>query len=282
MNNMCQDNLINQTAISYNESISQALYEITRPLYDYLGFNHFAYTKFIPGQRYMTLNVDTKLLKSYFEESLDHLLLFNGLLFEPYSKKVVVWGLNESNPLLDLMSRFGYQNGISIFYRGEDQIEAWHFAVGSDKSDYLASLAQDIKLLEEFIIYFQEKAHHLIEASDPSRLALFRNGASFDVNSFSQGVLSIGDSRQAFLKAIEHKKFGFQIGQHFITLSTREFKCLRSLSEGLSAKVIAHNEELSPRTVQSVIESIKMKFQMNTKVQLAEVYNRSIYRHMIG
>ncbi len=60
-------------------------------------------------------------------------------------------------------------------------------------------------------------------------------------------------------------------------LSPREFECLLMLAKGLSAKEMARVLEISNRTVENHLTNIKMKFSVNSNIELLSIF-LSCYR----
>jgi DNA-binding CsgD family transcriptional regulator len=269
---------INKNALAYNEAVSPALREIVAPLFEYLGFNHFGYSKLQDGNRYMIMCLDSSWTNKYFALDLDDQLLFDDLAMPKYSMKTVIWDLQPENSMLKSLREYGFHHGISIFYRRDTFIEGWHFGTKPENSLINNLYTQNLNYLEDFIVYFQEKAHNLIHGADNDRLAMYKNNRYLCLSSMDLEIKNL--DKEVFLAAVQPNKYLFPTSQGTISLSQTEFECLKGISEGMSAKVIALENQLSPRTVETVLERVKTKFEMNSKVRLIQEYKKSIYWHI--
>lgn len=271
----------NKNALAYNESISDDLRKIVSPLFDHLGFNHFAYSKFMQGERYMTMSVDASWTAQYFNHDLDKYLLFEKLIIPKHSKRVIIWDLQQDNGLLELLRNHGYCHGISLFYRHDDVMEGWHFATTAQNTQINEMYTNNFDYIERFVLYFQEKAQEIIDSTDKRRLAFYKNSRKLDFSKMMDTISVMIPEHKAFLEAVSSKRYPFLIGDKLIFLSATEFACLKGISEGQTAKLIGINRKISNRTVEVNIQNIKNKFDMSCKTQLVGEFKKSIYWKMI-
>jgi DNA-binding CsgD family transcriptional regulator len=269
---------INKKALAYNEAVSPALREIVAPLFDYLDINHFGYSRLHDGNRYMIMCLDSSWTNKYFTHDLDDQLLFEDLAMPKHTMKTVIWDLQPENSMLRSLREHGFHHGISIYYRHETFIEGWHFGTKPDNPQINNLYTQNLNYLEDFIIYFQEKAHDLISGTDKDRLAMYKNNRYLCLSAMDLAIKNL--DKEGFLAAVQPYKYLFPTSQGTVSLSQTEFECLKGIAEGMSAKVIALEKQLSPRTVETVLERVKTKFDMNSKVRLIQEYKKSIYWHM--
>ena len=57
-----------------------------------------------------------------------------------------------------------------------------------------------------------------------------------------------------------------------LTLSKQQYKCLYFLSRGMTYKEIAHEMELSPRTVECYVATIRKKTNLHSKSKLVAFF----------
>ncbi len=62
------------------------------------------------------------------------------------------------------------------------------------------------------------------------------------------------------------------ITQQKVIISKREFECLSHLSKGFTAKEIARELKLSPRTIEYHIHRIRLKTDLHRKSQLVRFF----------
>ena len=103
---------------------------------------------------------------------------------------------------------------------------------------------------------------HEITSYNTQRLVnakLFDNNCLFDVlqKEFSLSTKMPGD-----------KNYVLVSNERYIKLSNREAECMQQLMYGRPIKVIARNLSLSPRTVESYLNTVKMKLNTSSLLEL--------------
>lgn len=270
---------INLLALEYNQSVADGLKEIISPIFKHLGFTHFTYSRFKEGNRYLSLNVDLNLLRDYFKTDLDTYVLFNGVEFPKYTKKSIIWDLQPSMPLMEYMRKHGYFHGVSIYFRQDEIIEAWHFATTADNEGINSFYTNNLSYLERFIAYFQDKAYDLISPQEKN-WAIFTDGRSLSLETPEKEKMLTEASLDHFLEAIRMQRFPFELDNTRVFLTPSEFECFGALAEGLTLKAIAQRKNISPRTVESHIQNVKTKLDLHSKTSLITEYRKSIYSQM--
>ncbi|HJD61952.1 MAG TPA: helix-turn-helix transcriptional regulator [Rickettsia endosymbiont of Columbicola hoogstraali] len=119
------------------------------------------------------------------------------------------------------------------------------------------------KLLEYGIDYFDVKAKDLIDTTDKTKLAYFKQKLNFNI--LDQRELILQQSKQFSLNA------AVKTGK-YSKLSYRETECIYYLFLGNSMKEIGSILNLSPRTVEHHLNSIKQKTGLLYKSQLVREF----------
>jgi DNA-binding CsgD family transcriptional regulator len=261
---------INKRALAFNESIAPQLNNLLKPVFDQFGFTHFAHTRYFDGDRYFMACADTTLAHGFFRNGLDVHMFFQKFPLPLHSKLTVVWDLQKDNDLLGHLRQHGYYHGVTVFYRDERGIQGWNFATSAENSEINQMYVGGIDYISEAIAYIQHATKGLLESIPKDALSVYQDSLSLDIEkTFAQP--SEG------LNLIKPKKYLFDINGKPVHLTPIEFGCLKSLSEGLTLKVIAHERGLSPRSVESYIENIKGKFQTGSKVHLVKEFHKSFH-----
>ena len=162
-------------------------------------------------------------------------------------------------------------NGASLIYRYENYIDIVSFALGLSCEDSCGLLVNNRAFLKSFINHFREKASDLLEGHNKSKVATFKN--KFNTNY----------KPNSMLEKIKNSEFNFRTQQiqsfQDLRISPRELQCLELLSHGKTAKEIAQNIQISPRTVESYLANVKAKTNCNYKSELVEFFFKN--RHNI-
>lgn len=267
-----EHNHINKNMLRFNDDNLEALQAIVRPLFDQLGFNHFAYTRQMHGREYFSVCLDKDWTYHYLNYDLDQYLLFKEMILPKNSKRTIIWDLQPDNELLGMLRVFNHHHGVSIFVRHDDDIESWHFATDAQNTGVNNIYTNHLYLLEQFILYFQEKAKDIIDISDRSKTSVYNNNRYLDLTTPLE-TKEFSD----FLNSVKLDKFLFQTKKGNAYLSPGEFECVKALAMGLSAKEIASSRKLSPRTVEGYLLQAREKLQVDNKTHLISLFNESIH-----
>lgn len=260
---------INKGALDFNESIAPELNNLLKPVFDHFGFTHFAHTRYFDGDRYFMVCADPDLAHGFFRNALDVHMFFQKFPLPMHSKLTVIWDLQKDNDLLEHLRQNGYYHGVTVFYRDERGIQGWNFATSAENSEINQLYVGNIDHISDAVGYIQHAAKSLFERVPEDALSVYQDNLSLDIGKTFSPIEGPD--------LIKPKKYMFEVNGRPVQLTPVEFGCLKSLSEGLTLKVIAHERELSPRSVESYIENIKQKFQMSSKVQLVKEFHKSFH-----
>lgn len=267
---------INKGSLDYNAAINEQLRVILKPIFEHFGFTHFAHTKYFDGDRYLMVCADAAMGKEFFRSAEDVQLFFQKFNLPKYGKLKVIWDLQKDNEILEHLRNHGYYHGITLFYRGENHIEGWNFAVDQYNEDINHLYTQDSGVLEDCISYIQDATKDLFRHVPEEALAIYLDQKSFEMAAAFESADAISQKQQAFHETIKHKYIFWHKGRT-VALTPVEFECLKATAQGLTAKVIARNRGISPRSVESCLDNVKNKFRVSSKIELIEAFNHSIY-----
>lgn len=242
---ICKD-FFNSTGISY--------FNFVRVYYDgsYLSLcNNHAWSKFLIQNH-----------KKY------HLMLEGDKL--QIKSGCLVWDAIEDfkdNPLTVLArDQFNLDHWFTLIARYHSFIELYHFATSKAQTKMNIFYLNNQDILQSFALFFKDKAHKLIQASEVHRYDLLDGD-----------ILELGYKLITEDHDFEHNEF-FKvcpINRFFLTgdlkdtyLSTREAECLAYLYDGLNPKDIAKELKISHRTIEGYIEQIKHKMDCKYKNEL--------------
>lgn len=131
------------------------------------------------------------------------------------------------------------------------------FIAKRDDPAALNRFLNHIDLLQHFIDYFYDKAAHLLEEGAKQKLVYPVYEESVAVETHQEDEEKW---RREFMEALPIQSFRFQnaLGELAI-LTAKELLCAQQLIRGKTSKEIACALNLSPRTVETHVESIKRK-----------------------
>ena len=205
-----------------------------------------------------------------------------GDFFEKIVKKTTsgkisffLWRSNESDAVLKKILPKKINNGISISLRLFNYVDIFSFSSNIESHNFYLN---HLNLLKRFIIYFRLKAKDVIDDVHHNHAHLLARRIKFNVATEDQKTNIL----ENFRKQIPPRKLIIQDNMQKIRLTPRETQHLFLMLEGKSMRKIAKELGISQRTVESCLESIKLKMGYTTKSRLlADFFEQQLYQPSI-
>jgi DNA-binding CsgD family transcriptional regulator len=143
--------------------------------------------------------------------------------------------------------------------------------IATDTDDFaLNRFLNNIELLEHFINFFYDKADSILKASAKQKLIYPREPLLQSAND-----QQIAIDKAVFFNETAINRFMFvnSLGMQQ-AMSRREIECAHYLLLGATAKQVASELSLSPRTIETYIESLKTKTETSSKSQLIQFLSK--------
>lgn len=272
----------NQAALSYNLAILDKLEDLGKPLFDNLGVKAYGYAKFfLDGNGYIDLFSDMRWQHHYFEHFNCTSLIQKDLevlkeVFKTSNIGYVLWGnsdVEKTSPIVAASYEFNLWHGLRIYEKHADSVECWHFAAHIENYQIVNLYLNSLDLFKHFILYFRDKTSSFINTSKTGILAKLEEGVDHGVvmSDFSQ-------QKQDFLNNTSIDHYHLKNGDYKIALSKREAQCLNYLQQHKTIKEIARFMELSPRTVESYLNNVKMKAGCPSINALLDIFHKSFIK----
>ena len=249
---------------------------ICAPLFEHLPIRIFEYSRIYKNGKRSELCTNAAHLENAFgtnramrriftpsliAENCHYLIIEKWINSVPKSKRQKL-----EEQLVSQRELFNIGNELVIVKHYPNYTECFHFYADANSSTVLNTMFNALALLEHFVIYFVNKAHHLIQQSINMPLIQpwlktteiktspesFLNQSSIDVESF--------------LSSTKFPRFVIQ--QDTLTdiyLTEREVQCGKLFTQGYSVKEIANRLSLSTRTAETYINNIKEKLNCTRK-----------------
>lgn len=245
---------------NYNVSMLDDLNSLSQPINNY-GIKFLTFRRVYDDGRLIHFAND----KDWLLYSFDHQLWQSTSSLKRISKLNAdeqfahVWLPNAhlTDHVYDAMKRHNLWNGLTLYDKREDYVDLWAFATDQSNTEVMNLYVNELTVIKRFILYLHDKANSLFFPKDVD---------------LSIKVSSEAEVKSAFMS--ENKNFvldSFGINKFYFDaerknyLTKKEFFCLHLISKGLSFKEIARILNISPRTVESHINSIKLKTDANFK-----------------
>ena len=272
------DDQTNVSAHTYQESVTDDIVELCRPLSEHLGIEMFSYIRvFFDGRCFFITN-QLDFSRNYFQFILKEdasLLIDKSVqnLFIPQQILPIFWPAIPTSKTMHFLYNHGFWPGFSFGRKRQDSIEYWTFLGNKEYSTdmhrfYLCN--QDVLL--KFIHYFNMHAQNIIkcEEGDKYKLSFYKKRHKAE----EELVLSTyNPAINSFLKELRKNSIHLCKATPELThLTNRELDCLALLTKGETAKEIAQNLSISPRTVETYLQSIKHKTGLHCRSQLVKLF----------
>jgi DNA-binding CsgD family transcriptional regulator len=198
----------------------------------------------------------------------------------------VLWIALHEQPIFNHIFRdakqFKIDNGITFTERDENSCTFYQIGTTPENAHLINFYMNNLDVIKLFIKYFKEKASDLIKLAEANRIISYdsiKKSASLQKNI---SPLTSPKMFEYFLKQISFEKYclGQQYGNNYFT--PREAQCVYYLLKGYTAKQVALALNISSRTVEYYIDTIKLKLNTRTKsqaiIKLHELADKEIWQ----
>lgn len=239
----------------------QQVDQLVRPLQLHFGITSFIYQKNYADGREIRLSNQPVWLAHFFEAQ-----LYTGSVFETdpkhYQKMRIVWaGLpKEHNTILARAREFQIDHGITFVEPVADGCEFFFLGTRPERHDVMPRYLTHLDLIEQFLAYFRERAAPLM--AEATRNAIMLPGRPTLL------------PEQWTTPLLDRPAFQAMVNPLQAALSPREQECLALLLKGYTVKMIAQTLQLSPRTIETYLESLKLKTNAHTKGELIRKFGK--------
>ena len=249
----------------YNESIMPRLQELCEPL-KIFGISNFTYGKITKDQKFFRVCSHEKYNELFFKQNIYNQInaYMDHLKCNTFSEEKTLFFLwDHTGPLEKIRMSADMWNGISFHQIKNNYIETWAFGGSLENIGLTNFYLNNLNILKKFSTYFKSVAQDIINISDKNKTIdiLFHDKSQNPYKADPGKVLE-------FNKRLFTKRCHLSIGQNEFNLSMREIECLFYKSQGQTAKEIARECELSPRTIETYLNNIKVKSGMANINQL--------------
>ena len=240
---------------------SNDIAEICKPL-EKIGIDNFIYVRHYNDNKYSFLS-NTARWNAHFLENFYKLRYKETYLFQECVQQDMLLSTHtypnnlaftEANQIM------GLQHGFVISRQNLHFKEVIYFASKDSEPSIFNCYLYKRDLIHQFLDYFKERAHAIIQQSEKLRLDTPQAYLDYKLAMLNSSQLSSA-KEQEFLKEISYKR-----NDHKLT--ARETECFYWLVQGKSADEIGIIIGISGRTVEKYIENMKIKFNCAKITQL--------------
>jgi DNA-binding CsgD family transcriptional regulator len=230
--------------------------EIIKPLKEYFDLTSFVYQKNFNDGSEIRLSNQPEWVHYFYEHELYRYSVFERPPSEFVKARIIWAGLSLHQKVLSQAREFDIDHGITFVEPCADGCEFFFIGTRRDKREVMQRYLANLDMLEQFLIYFREKARPLINQALQQKLIIPHK---YETAPQTGLVKMKSFDREGFLNAISPVQF-----------SMRELECMRLLTRGYTQKMIAKELGISPRTVETHLQHIKEKTQTYSKGDLVK------------
>jgi len=243
--------LVNQKALDYNAQILDSMVSSCSPFFYNSCVRSFRYFRVYEDGTYMNLSTNHEWLCERVVKIANNGKAFHRPLCSSIKNEFswYLWENSTTDPVMQLFKKHNIAHGITAYRRLENSVEAWSFGATNEDSFAANFYINNSAFLKAFIESFGMHARDKIEGA---------------VLAHFSSPVSISFDRQEEERDSEGRTNG--------GLSVRELQCLRLIGTGKTCKEIARDMGISPRTVESYMNSIRVKLGTHSKSKTAEYF----------
>lgn len=274
---MVDNNWNNKAAYEYNCAVHNELIAICNPLL-HLGIKNFRYKRIYNNYRYISLGTNLNYLKCYLRE-IDQ----PGKFFEPrtifkegfidnsklcHFKWPNHYQTQEKDRLYNMLYELDIWHGVTISRASPDYIETWSFTADRASTEMPQFYIKNANVLDCFVLYFDSKIKNIIMNMPKSAMAKFTT--PFDVNVYNDDNVNTQKIFN-FFKDLDLSNFPIEGNGLHANLTSKEIECFTHVALGNTAKHVGKILNISGRTVETHLTSVKQKLGAQYKSDIMSI-----------
>ena len=225
-----------------------AMQSLCQPL-NRLGIDYLSYTRiYNNGERFFFSTLPT-IIEDYFDNK-RYKKVCNEVKPDNFpTQKIVLWSTLPHQDVFQNAKQMGINNGIYIFnQKKDDYYDSFGFATSKLNESVVNGYLSNLDLLKDIAAGFQKEAESIIQIGEQQKFQLPFNSIKLE----------------PFLLT----EYSDQVSSIKLPLSARQRDCVKLLLQGLTAKEIAIKLNLSYRTIETYLETLKKKLGCKNKAEL--------------
>lgn len=271
---------IKLSALEHLRAKNDLFIKLCQPLHD-LGVHYYYFIKCHEDGSYLKYSNRQELVELHIQEVSDYSQFFKERAVDVASNEKTIFSLMgninqfdiRNDPVLQFLWDHGCWNALMLYkIKNQNILEGWGFSPGSKCPDPIEYFLRTKPFLERFISYFEVVGKDLIDTSDKNKLAIYEGAFGF----FNQSLENKNNEKILdFLRKTQLKKLPVYGQDHLTHFTQRQEECLYYLSEHYTIKEIAQLLELSPRSVETYVQTVKNKIGVSSKSDLLKFVERN-------
>lgn len=246
---------------------------LCKSFFDVTGLTYFNFVRIYKNNERISLSNNKDWMRFVFSTRGKYKLFDENLLYK--HRNYIIWDLVPEIYNDELMrcanKQFNIAHGVTFIARQGDFIEFYYFGTLPENHNINHYYVNNKDIFTAFILFFKDKAQEIILDAEKNRISSASNESIY-IKSFENDQLlaDIGDinKRKLFFDVCHINRFYLGGSLKHIYLSLREAECITFLLDGFSPKEIAIRLNISDRTVEKHIDSVKKKTECSFRNEL--------------
>lgn len=250
--------------------------KILSPKFD---ITNIGFLKIYFDSSYFYTTSDLKLLKEYINHIDETIIFFDDLFTFTNNDDYIftLWPQEEIHYSFNIYKDFHYYNGCSFIKKNTDCFDIWWFVLNKPNDEANAWFLKNKIFLLQIIKNIQYKNYEHFQLIPNLNKLVYKNKCTF--TNFNKKILECHNNEE-IVKRFSNNYLNFKgiiQDNKLISIGKREFQCLFYFKKGYSAKEIAKKLNISHRTVESHLNNVKIKTELNYKGELLDLLEKQEY-----
>lgn len=260
--------------LSYQRKVYKDVSEICKPLFDEFDITFFSQTRAFHDGQFTSLMNTTDLTEYYLDRKYPiYLSQGKGITLNTG----IYIAANLENPFQQKMHQelkkiFNVDHMIHLIEKQNDYDDMYTFATTPENYKMINQFINNLDIIKHFILYYKDKSASLIKKTNKVRYG--SEYFSSPTASTSGTTIQNKHNHKNCLKNMVIKKIHIPTQTGEVSISQREFDCLKYAVKNLTLKEIAKFLNLSPRTVETYVNNLKYKLKCDTRTQLIDIVSQ--------
>lgn len=242
--------------IDFNKQISDDFSNICKPLFDHFPVSAFVYMEHFNESDFFYLSSDFQWAQQFLAAPIlqeIHQPTFLNAYNQQKTTSFLGTLQNTDDPIVSKLNIMGYMSYLMVYKKVDDCVKLSAF-VSQDSLHSFDFLSKETEIIETFNFYIDDKINGLID-KNTRRSTTAKLLTPIDLEKKE----SRNKKNNPFLDDLKLSKIILEHKGSRISLSSREWECLKLLADGLRAKEVAAHLGISHRTVESYYINIRKK-----------------------
>ena len=241
---------------------------LCKPVSELFNVNYFSHTRAFHDGNFVSVMTNPELTECFLKRKYP-ISFSNGKGFYLndgcYISDCLKRNLEVEEKLKTLYKEFHVECMISIIKKCDGYDNMYSFGLNIGDRFFVNKFLNNLKMIEHFILYFKSQSSGIFSRIEP---VSYSEDYFLSPQNKPDVAWVTSKEQEIFFKNLPLKKVQVLGNLGNVFLSQREYECLRYASKCYSLKEIAKQIDISPRTVETYLNSVKNKLGVEKRSDL--------------